>query len=272
MRIFNSSGTLGDSYVVCCKLLGINEEIKIYHSTLHSNWNETIRKILEINPNIVDIEILNIESDICKPEYPYIHAHPKKYPDEPDDVVMNYFPNFEFKSNYNFDFSYIVLQPKSGREDQKREIPLKTIEKIINNSKYKVVLIGTSKKYEKIKNCINLINKTSLFDAFHLIKNSKYYIGFFGIMAMVALSHKINCNFIYISEEEIKKRVYGTPWERFCKNIISLENYKIQCFLNYKIKNKFISICYKILGERLINKINQLKNKIRNLSFAFFSN
>lgn len=272
MKTFFTGGGLGDVYVICCKLRGIKKSIKIIHFQPYKNYNDGIRTVFSLIPNIVELKILNKEYEF---QEPYIYTSPKHFPDEPDCIKMNYFPNFEFKSNYNFNFPYIVLQPKSGREDQNREMKLKTIKKIIKISKYKVVLIGTEKKYKKIKNCINLTGRTNLFDAFKIIQKSRYFIGVFGIMAMVALSHKINCNFIYSTETELEYRVYGTPWEKYCKKIILLENYLLkESPLIVKIKIYIIMLKNKILKYKKIKYIKRFVdfnrfNKLKKRSFPF---
>ncbi|MFX0073330.1 MAG: hypothetical protein ACFFAO_19810, partial [Candidatus Hermodarchaeota archaeon] len=241
MKVFNVSGTQGDTYTNCCKLINIKENIKLIHIQPFPELNNIIRKIYSLVPNIVDITIINT-SDESKfdPRIPRIHSQSKKYLEEPDYIEMNFFPNFEFKSDYNFKFPYLVLQPKAGQEFQKREMKLKLVKKIIKDSKYKVILIGTSKKYEKVNNCINLINKTSYFDAFSIIKNAKYFIGVMGIMAMVALSHKVNCNIIIDNDHEIKVRIKDMPWENYIKKMITLTDYlKMESTLIYKLKTHF---------------------------------
>jgi len=260
MKIYNTSGTIGDTYVNCCKLCNIKENIKLFHSQPYPEFNGLIREIYSLVPNISEVHICNQRKNVWNPEHPYIYSLSKRFPSEPEDIKMNFFPKFEFNSKYHFDFPYIVIQPKSGRTEQKREMELNTIERILKNSKYKVILIGTSKKYEKIKNCINLINKTTLFDAFKIIKNSKYFIGVFGIMTMVALSEKINSNFIYSTEGELEYRVYNTPWQKYCKKTVLLENYmkiegsKIRLIWS-KLYNKFFKI------DQIISLKKSLKNK-----------
>ncbi len=262
MRIINTTGTLGDSYIYCCKFSTVKENIKLLHSTSHPEWHSIIREIFLLIPNISEIKFCWSKDRICDKKYPFLMHFTKRCPGDPEDIEMNFFPNFQFNSNYHFDFPYIVLQPKSGREEQKKEIPIKVIENIIKTSKYKVILIGTSKKFEGLKNCINLINKTTLFDTFSIIQNSKYFIGFFGLMSMVALSNKINCNFIYQREDELENRVYGTPWERYCKNIIIKEDYRKQISTSYKIRAKLASILNKFLEEQIMFHIRRVRDQL----------
>ncbi len=265
MRLYNTSGTLGDTFVNCCKLCNIKERIIVNHYQKHKNFNKTIRKIYSLIPNIKELNIINTSKIDNNLDFSTIISLPGKFPLEPDEIKMNFFPSFKFKSKPQYKFPYIALQPKSGREEQKKEISLKTINKIIKTSKYEVVLIGTAKKFGNIKGCINLINKTSIFDAFCLIKNAKYFIGFFGIMAMVALSHRVNCNFIYNYKGEMKLRVYGTPWEKYCKKIVSYKEYidsqnslkYYAKFLNQYIFDKF----YKIEQLRMLSNNTRFRLK-----------
>ena len=176
---------------------------------------------------------------------------------------MTFFPKFKFPSNYHYNFPYIVVQPKAGREEQKKELNIKLIKKIIDKSKYKVILIGTSKKFENLNNCINLVNRTSIFDALFLVQNAKYFIGFFGIMTMVALSQKVNCNFVYSNKNEMKRRVYGTPWEKYCKNFLSYRDYIMSQnfvkFLLNLIYNYFFKKIKLVTQSQLFSKILRVK-------------
>ncbi|MFW9973614.1 MAG: hypothetical protein ACFFDF_25765 [Candidatus Odinarchaeota archaeon] len=174
---------------------------------------------------------------------------------------MNFFPNFKFPSKYNFNFPYIVLQPKAGQAGQNREMKLKLIKKIIKTAKYKVVLIGTDKRYENIKDCINLINKTTYFDAFSIIKNAKYFIGIMGIMAMIALSHKVKSNILIDNDHEIEVRIKDMPWEKYVKKMITLLDYyerEKPPFL--KIKAKFFDFFFKL------SRIKSIKYLFKNLN------
>lgn len=268
MKILNTSGTLGDTYVNCCKLYSLNEKIKIFHSQPYPKFNNSIKTIYTLIPNIIEINMCNHYKNICDPKYPYMYSLCKKGLGDPEFIKMNFFPNFQIKSKYIFDFPYIVLQPKSGRKELKKEFRLKTVKKIIENSKYKVILIGTSEKYKNIKNCINLINKTSIFDAFYIIKNSKYLIGFFGIMTMFALSQKINCNFIYINEKELELRIYNTPWEKYCMKKITLNQYLLsqKSFL-FQLKRILLKYYKKIV--RLIPYKKIIKIQKRRIAHIF---
>ncbi len=270
MKVFNISGTIGDTYAACCKLNDLKEPIKIFHIQPYPQFNNIIRKIYALIPNIIEVNILNTD-DYSKfdPKIPMIDAHCKRHPVDPDYIKMNFFPNFEFESNekFNFEFPYIVLQPKAGRTEQLREMRLKTVKKIIKNSKYKVVLVGTSKKYENVDNCINLINKTTLFEALNIIKNSRYFIGLFGIMTMVALSHRINCNYIYNDDLEMKAMIYNMPWEKYSHKKISLEDYlKSGYSIRRKIKTLFFEFLNIILKMRHRISIKNLFQPLKVLS------
>ena len=269
MLIFNTTGTLGDTYVYCCKFSGIKEDISLLHRTLHHNWHSKIREIYSLVPNIINIKFCdNPHSRICDKKYPFVMHFTKPFPGEYKEIKMNFFPQFEFKSDYKFDFSYIVIQPKSGRKKQKKELPIQLVKKIIRQSKYKVVLVGTSKKYEGLSDCINLINKTSLMDSFKIIQNAKYFIGFFGILTMVALSNRVSSNYIYIDEKELKNRVYGTPWEKYSKRIIKFEDFQAQISMIYKIRNMIFILIRSLLplNIRII-----LKDKFKKFLPKIFS-
>jgi len=274
MIIINTSGTMGDAYTNCCKLCDLKDEIYLLHSQPFPKLNNIISEIYSLVPNIVEVKFFNGKNYIADPKYPYIVSYSKDFPNEPEYIKMNYFPRWNIKSNFRYDFPYIILHPHAGRVEQYREMRINTIEKIIKNSKYHVILIGTSKKFSKInKNVINLINKTTLFDAFYLIQNAKYYIGVSGIMSMFALSQRINSNFIYFREIEMINRIYGTPWQKYSKKIVLLRDYnrtyssvpyKIN-FILYDLYSKFLKNAQlNILIEKILksNKSLEIKNDI----------
>ncbi len=256
MRIVNTSGTMGDSYTNCCKLISINEKMQLNHYQPYPKFDKIIGEIYSLVPNIVKINFIHEYRYIRKNNdpYPFIYSFSKNFPDESEEFKMNYFPDFKIQSKYRFNFPYIVLQPHSGRAGQGREFNLRTVKKIIKTSKYQVLLIGTDKRYEKVKGCINLINKTSLFDSFSIIKNAKYYIGFFGMLAMVALSNRVNSNFIYTNEQEMDERVYNTPWEKYSKRIVSLENY-------IKMHSSFLLVLKRIASKHFKKRILNFNSK-----------
>ena len=80
MKILNTSGTLGDTYINCCKLYGIKKSLTIYHFQIHPEFNNTIRKLYSLIPNIIELKIINKKRNSSNLKYPYFNSFPKKYP------------------------------------------------------------------------------------------------------------------------------------------------------------------------------------------------
>lgn len=203
---FNTSGTLGDCYILIGQLLLIKEKVKLYHCTKHKYWEDEIRSILKLAGEHIEIEFV----------------------DEPVEGLQElkrnrfsniYFPVFDIPAYFDSDFKYEVLQPHSGKLDGHNRKALKhneIQEYIDKHAKYEVVVLGTDKKYEDINNCINLVGKTNVIEVIPIIRDAEYFTGPEGYLSFIALSAKVRSTIYYTSGEAVRKRIIGTPWDKYC--------------------------------------------------------
>lgn len=200
MLIYSCSGTLGDTYITLCILYHVakQEPIICRHYTIHTNWHGLIKQIYSLLPNIC-VEFISKRDT----EHPRIyssfvpHRRLGKVLSSPNDWCV--FPQFVFPKLSYLPKDYIVLNPQSGRPEQGRMLTQKIIDRIIVNSSYPVIVLGTSQISKRIEgdNVINLTNKTSLLEAMGIISRAKHVATFQGLMSLVAASQRVQTN-VYI--------------------------------------------------------------------------
>ena len=200
MKTYGCSGTLGDTYVNLCILYHVakREPIVCKHYTIHTNWHGLIKQIYSLLPNI-RVEFIN-ERDTVHPRIysAFVpHRQSGKTLSSPEDWCA--FPQFVFPKLSCLPERYVVLSPQSGRPDQGRILTQKIIDRIVKNSKYPVVVLGTGEVSQQVKgdNVINLTNKTSLLEAMGVAVRAQHVTTFQGIMSMVAASHRVQSD-VYI--------------------------------------------------------------------------
>ena len=68
---------------------------------------------------------------------------------------------------------------------------------------------------------LDLRNKTSLLPVMEIIKNSKSFDGFIGLMAFVAISHRVLSN-VYVTKTQnrSKGRIGKTEWNTYAKVVM----------------------------------------------------
>ena len=232
MRV-TTSGTLGDSYIVTCKLLKLKDKIiTIEHYTECKYWKKEIKDIYGLNPN-VEVDFVDTINDNLQ----YMHPHSKVENNIKQD--MEYFPEFKNINNINNKFNfkdYILIQANAGKPF---DAPLskggttntklfgkELLDQIIDdNSNRLCVLVGTENQYEGVGNCLNLVNKLTILEAIYLAQNCDAYIGLEGLLSFVSLSNKNKTIIFFVPDhlQAIDCRIINTPWEQYCEFFI-LEN------------------------------------------------
>lgn len=207
MKEVSARGTLGDAYVISCKIKAIKDIVHVFHHTKHSFWRGIISEIYSLLDNakitFVDSPRLDIEeitSDVHEQE-------------------MNFFPRWDVKGHFTVIKPYIVVQPHSGKPmgGNSKQLPKFFLQSILSTSAYQCALLGTDKKYETITNCVNLIGKTTITDSIQIIRNAEKFIGPEGLLSFIAASYKIKSTIYYSSHEAVEKRILGSPWEKYCE-------------------------------------------------------
>lgn len=200
MKTYACSGTIGDTYVTLCILYRVaqRERILCKHHTDNKKWQELIRQIYSLMSNI-QVEFVDKPDTVNPRIYSAFVPHREfgKILSTPDDWCV--FPHFVFPKTPGLPERYIVLNPRSGRPDQKRILTQKIINTTIEDSHYPVVVLGVSEMAQQIKgnNVINLTNKTSLLEAIGIVSRAQHVTTFQGIMSIAAASQRVQSN-VYI--------------------------------------------------------------------------
>lgn len=222
-NIYYASGTLGDTYVIVCKLYGIaiSNKIVCKHYTVHKNLYEKIREIYSLLPNI-DVEFINNRprsSKVLCGSFLNLETERRAYGFE---VTTN--PIFKLEGILNFGLpkKYNVIQLVSGTT-RSLALSQKVINKIILESNLPLVVLGTDAVKCEEGNVIDLRGKTSLKDAVHIIRRCNHFYGGQGLLSFVAVSQKIFSN-VYVKNKSdihaVKNRIECTPeWNKFLKRI-----------------------------------------------------
>jgi len=180
MKVFYAGGTIGDTYVILCKLYRVAKKKKILvrHYTLWKSLKPTIREIYGLLPN-VSVEFLKDKPSDAKLRgafrYDGWEAERDKYNLQPE-----YYPEFESgdTERFNLPEDYITIQLVSGaRED--RKLSQEKVDEVLRNSKYPDFIVG--------KNGSN----TSIKEVISIIKGSRHFYGPQGFLSFVAVSQKV---------------------------------------------------------------------------------
>jgi len=212
MLRFRIQGTLGDTYVVVCKLLKIQDRVIVYHHTIHKYFYGLITEIYGLVKN-VEVRFTN------KPRYDLEELTTNCH-----DRDMEFFPEWKLNSKYDIKKPYMIVQPHAGKPSggNTKILPDYMIQEILLSSPIKCVLLGTSDRFTNVGNCVNLINKTSISDAVSLIQNAEAFVGPEGLLAYVSLSSRINSTLYYIEPAAIEEKIIGTPWKKYCSSLIDM--------------------------------------------------
>lgn len=225
MRTYYTGGTIGDAYIILCKLYSIatKEPILCKHFTAYENLRPTIKEIYGLLPNI-SIEFTNEQNSdigICGNFEP---SQAKKEQSRYNLKQPEYYPEFELGdlNHFNLPKSYVTLQIKAGTHGwNHRNLSVDNSRKILDHSKLPVVIIGekTIDLPSGNFNILDLRDMTTIKEVINIIKNSQHFYGLLGFLSFVAASYKImsdlwiksklDINAIKIRQEVIEE------WRRF---------------------------------------------------------
>lgn len=186
---FYTTGSLGDTYIACCKLYGYKNP-QIIHYTRHHFWYPMIRDIY----SLIDA---NVEfSNKKKANISCLFSTLNK---EADKIKLCRFPKFkkleEPYKKFDLPKKYIVICPKTGRRDQpERTISTNIINNIVTNSNIPIVIIGIDKSI-KIKSGINLIGKTTILEALSICSHANEVHSYHGLFGFFPPSQRIKTYF-----------------------------------------------------------------------------
>jgi len=196
MKAYYTSGTVGDAYIILCKVYSVAKKEKILcrHYTKYESLRPIIKDIYSLIPSI-GVEFINERSSdvelIGAFHYQGKEREKNRYNLEPE-----YYPEFELGNinHFNLPKSYVTLQIKSGTHgENSQSLSMDIIKKILDDSKLPVVIIGEKTIDLPPGNfsMLDLRGNTTIKEVINIIKNSKHYYGLPGFLSFVAVSHKI---------------------------------------------------------------------------------
>lgn len=212
MRNFKARGTLGDTYIFCCKLKAMGSpKTTMWHNTKHEYWKQEIHDIYSLVSNV-------------KPVFTdYLATYPEITSNVHEGKV-EWFPQWHWNMNYEYLLEmgdYMVIQPEAGKPQgyNHKEFPLSTIMREINQADMPVVILGTSSKFKYIGGDHNLIGETDILQAMQIAALATRFIGPEGLLSFVALSHKVESEIYFKSHEAVQRRIINTPWEKYATKL-----------------------------------------------------
>ena len=211
-------GTLGDTYIFCCKLKALPDvPITVWHNTSHMSWLNEIVDIFRLMSNVKPFFTDGI---------PQLH----EITSDVHEGKMTFFPKWSWPYNYHYGDElgeYMVIQPEAGKPKgyNHKELTLRTIKREISQTDMPVIVLGTSSKFKYVGGEYNLIGKTSVMDAMQITAHATKFIGPEGLLAFVALSHKVNSSIYYKSGQAIERRILNSPWERYAKDLLYINSF-----------------------------------------------
>lgn len=207
MNAFISSGGVGDSLIVCLKILQWkrlhpNKEVVYYHYEKHRCHKKPIDQIIGEFIGDGECYIVDKPEIMAKNTVKTMKASSgliKKVLQKDNDVMylntrienISYPYLYEgIKGKSLFKEPYICVQSAAGRmgDSTKRIITPDAIRQILEFfSHFKVVVLGPKQNIFKDRNLINYSGRTdSIIDAFKIINNCYAFIGLDGVLAYYA--------------------------------------------------------------------------------------
>jgi len=268
---FCFSGTLGDAFIVYCKLYDYwkktGKNIKLTRYDRNVYFDKPISELFAITPfieyQIPCIYVKNNKELIDKlksSDTPYIntcwYSKNDPLPQDPPYIKMEPYPEAfiePFKNIRNDSRMTVGIQLHSGKRKTNFKgfsiAWLKRLRSLLPDSRYNIVLFGTGDGYNKKRLELfckkyyikNLVGKLSLIDWLQHILSLDFFITFEGFAAFFAMSQRIH-SLIFYSTNKILIRV--PPAWRNDNHIIMLakdNNILTKIIHKYFFKANFLS-------------------------------
>lgn len=222
MKTYYAGGTIGDAYVILCKLYPVAKKEKILcrHYTAYERLRPIIKEIYSLIPNI-GVEFRKPKTpiiEICGTfRFPGQESERAEYDLEPE-----YYPELESADidRFNLPEAYETLQIKAGSHGD-RNLPPETVKRILNSSRSPVVFIGenTTDLSTESFNAMDLRGRTTVKEVASIIKGSRHFYGSLGFLSFLAVSQRIMSD-VYIKSQQdisaIKFRIEAVEeWRKF---------------------------------------------------------
>jgi len=223
MRTFYTAGTVGDSYVILCKLYSIakKERILCRHYTSYAPARPIVKEIYALLPNI-QVEFRMNRESVVYVRGTFIHDTDKEEAKEYG-LAPEYYPVFDSADIKRFGLpeAYEVLQIEAGTDPVKRtsRLPEKMINDIIRNVTFPLVIVGDKSFGMKGENLIDLGGRTTVREVITIIRISRHFYGRIGFLSFVAASQKVPLSIKLPSEQHIVAAPLSfnavSGWEKF---------------------------------------------------------
>ncbi|MBN2373084.1 hypothetical protein JXL19_04790 [bacterium] len=268
---FCFSGTLGDAFIVYCKLYDhwkkTGKNIKLTRYDRNVYFDNPISELFAVTPfieyQIPCIYVKNKNELIQKiksPEMPYINAcwfsQNDPFPQDPPYIKMDPYPESfiePFKNIGHDPKINIGIQLHSGKRKTNFKgfsiAWLKSLRRILPDSRYNILLLGTGDGYNKKRldlfcrerSITNLVGKLPIKEWLRNILSLDFFITFEGFAAFFAMSQRIH-SLVFYTTNRILVSVH--PAWRKDNHIIMLareNNILIKAIHKYLFKANFLS-------------------------------
>lgn len=227
-----TSGTLGDAFMLTCKISAFEEQVRVHHTIEggrdHGYWHEAIRKIFLLARNVEEVIFEDELTDL-----PRIMTSASTGGD-PVGTRMEFFPGFFAPGTIRdvqqrllpcVGMQYSVVCPHGGKPvGRGRNTKLMDVDEATETARSEAeeiqhaVILGTDDRYGSIGGAAvtNLIGRTDVIDAMSLVAGAKRFVGTEGLLGFCALSCRVKSILHFTSQHAVKIRVVGTPWAQYC--------------------------------------------------------
>jgi hypothetical protein len=220
MLEFSCWATVGDTYIVLLKIIGIignkygvdsclrERLVRMHHYCDQEEHFNAVRELYNAYPFCVGVEFERCEVPPSLSGYREIFTTFENTTDQKYTKFVP-FPELKFTdvSRLELPKRYTSVMVKAGRKAQHREFSSKTIQEIVEWSIDPVVLLGVDDrifadicfKPDKVRYLMNL---TGYLETCEIIKGSSHHFGCPGASCLVAMSHKVPTTILCMSDQE----------------------------------------------------------------------
>lgn len=230
MNIYYAGGSLGDAYVILCKIyrVAIREPVLLRYHTDYGSLKPSILEIYSLIPGI-GIEFRDEEQPKgITGQFLHHKLLGKRMTYLPDDdgydLDFEPHPDFMFKNENRFSLPdyYVTMQLESGANPKKvRRMTTEETERIIDKSELPVVILGKDNMDLNQKNrVIDLRGQTSIREMVKIIRDSHHFYGCLGLLSLVALSQRVRSTLyrpLYLKDKHaFESRIQPVAeWKRY---------------------------------------------------------
>jgi len=201
MKVYYASGTLGDAYVILCKVyrMAQREPVLLKHYTAYESAKPGILEIYSLVPGI-GVEFQDKKQPLgITGQFIHHRLVGKRMNYLPDDdgygLELESHPRFDFGNDNRFDLpnSYATMQLEAGANPKKlRRITADEIKRIISRSDLPIVVLGKDNvDCPRGDGIVDLRGETKIKEVMKIVRDSSHFYGCLGFLSLVALSQRV---------------------------------------------------------------------------------